>query len=153
MNDEDPYVTPQENPELQDTEIAVAPFVVVEHLRHTRKWVKFCSIMGFTTSVTLVSVCATLLFYMPNKLPYPYTYLLGAFYFILSILFFMPSVKLSQYEKAITKLTITRNMEDLEFAIAHQRLFWKQIAIMIFLIMAIYVSTITISTLVIAYSE
>lgn len=145
---DDPYVPPFVDPVLNNTEKEAAPFVIVEHLRYTRPWVKFCSIIGFTTSLSLICIGALMLFIGSETITAPNNYLLGSFYLILSILFMIPSIKLSHYEKAITKLIITKDLEDLELAIAHQRTFWKNIAIMIFIIMAIYLVTISFSTII-----
>jgi len=147
MNSDDPYSPPLVNLELNCGERETAPILVVEHLKHTRPWVKFCSIIGFTTSFSLVLIGSLMGFVVSESLNYPINYLLGLFYFILAVLFMIPSIKLSHYEKSITKLAITHDLEDLELAIAHQRAFWKHVAIMIFIITAIYLVTITFSTI------
>ena len=72
---------------------------------------------------------------------------------MLAILFFIPSLWLSRYEKSITRLTVSHRIEDLELAIAHQRAFWKQMAMMILVMLVIYLITIAISAVVLLSSR
>ena len=153
----DPYTTSAIDPALDTTTDELAPSVAVEHLKHTRPWVKFCSIIGIFTSISLLIIgslmtlksSSTSTEVIPTQLS---DYLLAVFYFILATLILIPSIRLSRYEKSITRLIITQNLADLELAIAHQRAFWKQLAIMITLIMLIYMITLSFSTMVLLKS-
>ena len=147
MSDHDPYEAPETDPELNSSETETVPIVVLEHLRGTRPWVKFCSITGFVCSFFLIVIAITTLRFTPTQLTSFQTYLVGGFYITLALLFTIPSIRLSHYEKSITRLTMTHHMEDLEIAISHQRAFWKQMALMIFLILLLYLGTITFSTI------
>ena len=124
-----------------------APPVVVEHLIRTRPWVKFCSLAGFIASGFLILIGLLTLRRVIEQLPPYYLLLLGGFYLILAILFIIPSIWLSRYEKSITRLEISRNITDLEQAIAYQRIYWRQMAIMILIILFIYLLTIAISAI------
>lgn len=143
-----PYTSPSVNPELDDQELKTAPPILVEHLRHTRPWVKFCSLVGLVNASALACIGLFILVVTFKNVAIQNNYLLVAFYIILSILFLIPSIGLSRYEKAITRLVITQELTDLEVALFHQRAFWKNIAIMILIIMIIYLVTIVFSTTV-----
>lgn len=74
--------------------------------------------------------------------------MLGVFYLILAGLFIIPSLRLSKYERSITRLVISNRIEDLEQAIAHQRTFWKQMGIMILIMLVLYLITIALSAII-----
>lgn len=147
MENEDPYETPIVDPVIDSHTDDLAPELVIEHLRKMRPWVNFCSIMGYITSFFLIIIAVISLMLSPNRLQAPHSYLFGLFYLILAILFIIPSIRLSQFERAITKLSITKNLEDLEIATAHQGAFWKQAGIMVAVILFIYLVTIAIVSL------
>jgi len=71
----------------------------------------------------------------------------------MATLFIIPSFRLSRYEKSITRLIISNRIEDLEQAIAHQRTFWRQMGIMILMILIIYLFTLTFSAIAILSSK
>ncbi len=149
----DPYETPSVDPDPDCGDHSDAPPVVVEHLRRTRPWVKFCSLAGYITSGFLILIAVFTLRGMLDKYSLPTLILLGSFYLILAILFLIPSLWLSRYEKSITRLDVSNRLEDLEQAIAHQRAFWRQMAIMILLILVIYLITIAFSAVVLLSSR
>ena len=147
MLSDTPYEPPQADPETPFEDSTPVSDVLVEHLRKTRPWVKFCSIVGIVMSFFLLIIALLTLLYTPQIIAETQVYLLSGFYFTLAALFVIPSIKLSHYEKAITRLLITKSGEDIEIAIAHQMIFWKQVALMIFLIFIIYLITVTFSTI------
>lgn len=150
---EDPYTSPQAPPisenwsEQENAEISEAPSIVIEHLRCTRPWVKFCSLAGYVTSTFILVIAMITIQKLSGVIPLIYLLLLGAFYLILAILFSIPSLRLSKYERSILRLVVTSRTEDLELAIAHQRVFWKQMAIMILMILVLYLITIALSAI------
>lgn len=144
----DPYQTPSTVSENLGAEPSITPPLVVEHLCRTRPWVRFCSIAGYVTSGFLVIIAALSLFRMVERLPLLHEFLLGGFYLVLAILFLIPSFYLSRYEKSITHLMISNRIEDLEQALADQRAFWKQMAIMILFLLIMYLLTIAFSAFV-----
>ncbi|MFK7909023.1 MAG: hypothetical protein AB8F34_00315 [Akkermansiaceae bacterium] len=125
-----------------------APPVVVEHLRGTRPWVKFCSLSGYITALFVIIIDVITIRKMLGHFHDHQIILLGVFYLILAILFIIPSIRLSRYEKSITRLTVSNRIEDLEQAIAHQRAFWKQMGIMILITMVLYLITIGLSAVI-----
>ena len=150
---EDPYISPQAPPisenwsEQENAEVSEAPSIVVEHLRCTRPWVKFCSLAGYVTSTFILVIAMITIQKLSGVIPPIYLLLLGAFYLILAVLFSIPSLRLSKYERSILRLVVTSRTEDLELAIAHQRVFWKQMAIMILMILVLYLITIALSAI------
>lgn len=125
-----------------------APPVVVEHLRCTRPWVKFCSLSGYITALFVIVIDIITVRKMLGRFPDHQTALLGVFYLVLAVLFVIPALRLSRYEKSITRLTVSNRIEDLEQAVAHQRAFWKQMGIMILITMVLYLVTIGLSAVI-----
>ena len=148
---ENPYETPhtETTAEVHDgTEKNQVPPVVLEHLRGTRPWVKFCSLSGYITALFIITVDFIVVSKMHPHYPQHQTILLAVFYLVLAILFIIPSLRLSKYEKSITRLSVSNRIEDLEQAIAHQRTFWKQMGIMILILLVLYLVTIAMSAIV-----
>ncbi len=129
------------------------PPVVMEHLRGTRPWVKFCSLAGYITAMFIVIIALITVNKMINYFPFYQTAMLGAFYLIMATLFIIPSLRLSHYEKSITRLMVSNRIEDLEQAIAHQRAFWRQMGIMILILLVIYLFTLAFSAIAILSSQ
>ena len=149
---ENPYTPPESEYEpslTDDLEEKTAPPIAIEHLRGTRPWVRFCSIAGYVTSLFILIISIILTVKVTVFLPTHNTILLGSFYIVLGLLFLIPSIRLSQYERSITRLIVTSRTEDLEQALAHQRAFWKQMAIMILILTVLYLITVTLSALMI----
>ena len=145
----DPYQTPLAHPDKETAELTTVPPLVIEHLRGTRPWVRFCSLTGYIASGFLILIALYTVRMIYDILPLHYSLLLGFFYLIMAILFIFPSIYLSRYEKSITHLTVSHRLEDLEQALADQRAFWKQMAIMILLILTLYLMTIAFSAIAI----
>lgn len=149
--DEDLYKTPSAELSLpvedRDEKNHVPP-VVLEHLRATRPWVKFCSLSGYITALFIFIIDLVMVRMMINHYPIQQTVMLAVFYLVLAGLFIIPSLRLSYYERSITRLTVSNRIEDLELAIAHQRAFWKQMGIMILIILLLYLITVAFSAIV-----
>lgn len=145
----DPYEPPTADPALQSSPDAShspdAPPVVVEHLVHTRPWVKFCSISGYVASAFFIIIGSVSVLNTIKRASLQDQLLLSGTYLILAILFLIPSIWLSIYARSITRLQKSNGIEDLEQAIAHQRTFWRQMAIMILILLAIYLLSIAFS--------
>ena len=150
---EDPYSSPETPPivdsweEKSPTKPGMSPPLVTEHLRGTRPWVKFCSLAGYITAGFTLVIAAITMQVAMHKLSALQLGLLASFYIILAILFIIPSLRLSRYERSITRLMVSERLEDLEQAIAHQRIFWRQMGIMILIIMCLYLLTIIVSAI------
>lgn len=129
------------------------PPVVLEHLRGTRPWVKFCSLSGYIAALFIVVIDIIIVRKMLGQYPIHQTIMMAVFYFVLAGLFVIPSLRLSQYERAITRLTVSQRIEDLEQATAHQRAFWKQMGIMILIILVLYLATVAFSAIVLLSSR
>lgn len=124
------------------------PPVVLEHLRSTRPWVKFCSLSGYITALFIIIIDVLTVKKMLGNFNQTQVILLAFFYFVLAALFIIPSLRLSKYERSITRLIVSNRIEDLELAIAHQRAFWKQMGIMILILLVLYLITISLSAII-----
>ena len=104
-----------------------------------------CSISGFIASAFLILIGLVTLLSIIGQSPLQEQLLLGGAYLIMALLFLIPSIWLSNYAKSITRLRKSKGIEDLEQAIGYQRTFWRQMAIMILIILFIYLLTIAFS--------
>ena len=151
-----PYQPPTSNRGIyalnEDVTHDVSP-VILEHMRATRPWVRFCSLAGYITALFIIVVNLITVRKMIGYFPLYQIILLSSFYLIMANLFIIPSFRLSRYEKSITRLIISNRIEDLEQAIAHQRTFWRQMGIMILMILIIYLFTLTFSAIAILSSK
>jgi predicted neutral ceramidase superfamily lipid hydrolase len=151
-----PYQPPTSNRAIhvlnEDVTHDVSP-VILEHMRATRPWVRFCSLAGYITALFIIVVDLITVRKMIGYFPLYQIILLNSFYLIMAALFIIPSFRLSRYEKSITRLIISNQIEDLEQAIAHQRSFWRQMGIMILMILIIYLFTLTFSAIAILSSK
>ena len=145
----DPYQPPEADLDQVSSDPAFVPPLVIEHLRGTRPWVRFCSLAGYITAGFLILISLLSIRSMIDKWPIHQTILLAGFYWVLAILFIIPSRYLSRYEKSITHLLVSNQLGDLEQALADQRAFWKQMALMILLMLVLYLLTIAYSAIVI----
>jgi len=145
----DPYSPPQlRNHPSSSQENEPSP-VILEHLRKTRPWVKFCSLAGYVSAGFLIVICLFTLQKSLTLWPLLHVVLIGVFYFILATLFTIPSLYLSRYEKSITHLLVSKNLDDLEQALADQRSFWKLMAIMILILLTLYLISLAYSAIII----
>ena len=151
-----PYQPPTSNRGIyalnEDVTHDVSP-VILEHMRATRPWVRFCSLAGYITALFIIVVNLITVRKMIGSFPLYQIILLSSFYLIMATLFIIPSFRLPRYEKSITRLIISNRIEDLEQAIAHQRTFWRQMGIMILMILIIYLFTLTFSAIAILSSK
>lgn len=149
---DDPYQPPtvtHHQPPCESTqESPTVPPLVTEHLRATRPWVRFCSLAGYITSGFLILFALITILKVLDKLPLYQTLMLGGFYLTLSSLFIIPSRYLSRYEKSINHLLVSQRLEDLEQALADQRAFWKQMGLIILVILILYLMTIAFSLVI-----
>ena len=150
------YQTPSAEPCLpvaEHEEKTNVPPVVIEHLKGTRPWVKFCSLSGYVSALFIIIIDLVMVRLMLAHYPLRQTIMLAIFYLILAGLFIIPSLRLSYYERSITRLVVSNRLEDLELAIAHQRAFWKQMGIMILIILLLYLVTVAFSAIVLLSSR
>ncbi|NWK54565.1 hypothetical protein HW115_03010 [Verrucomicrobiaceae bacterium N1E253] len=143
----DPYQPPSTPPLASATQPQEVPLLVIQHLHGTRPWVRFCSLAGYVAAVFLLLIGALTIHRMLNISPLSHLILLAGFFIILALLFAIPCYYLSRYEKSITHLHVSHQLEDLEQALADQRAFWRQMAIMILIILIIYLITIALSAI------
>jgi hypothetical protein len=113
---------------------------VLSTLRETQPWVRFLSVLGFICSVLMVFVgslgfLATLLAGARQGLVATFVPLV---YIPLGIIYFIPSLFLFRYASRINAMWTTRNMRQLEDALAAQKSFWKYVGILAIAVIALY---------------
>ena len=110
---------------------------MVAHLRATRPWVIFISILGFLGSGLMVFVGLVLVL-MGNWVPDEDLggidgAFIGVFYMLMSLLYFIPSVFLWKYGSAISRLLNRGGDVHMEQALRSQKLVWQLVGITILL--------------------
>jgi len=144
----DPYSTsaysavpehPSGNPSAVDS-------TVILMLQQTRPWVRLCSVIGFIgTGLILLGAVAMVISGVVagsrsrGGMPFAgVTFLLGALYAVMGLLYLFPSLKLWRYGTAIANLSYSASLDDLIRALDQQRSFWKFVGIMVCVILGIY---------------
>ena len=123
---------------------------VLDHLRGTKPWVRFISVLGFICAALLVLVG---LFMMAiggmgsaipgmEKLGKGFGVLLGGLYFLAALVYVFFSIPLYRYASAIQSMVQSRSTGALEQALAHQRSFWRRVGITTLVLLCIYVAAI-----------
>lgn len=105
---------------------------MVESMRATKPWTKLVAILGFIGVGFMVLVGLGVMAFggfFPAQQGAP-PVILGLFYLVFSVLYFMPAFYLYRYASAIGRFLETSGTGDLESAFSHQRSFWKFVGIM-----------------------
>ena len=139
--------SPYQTPGSYDPAPAAAGEVsatAIHFLVRTRKWVRFCSVMGFIGAAFLVlaAISMMLVTSMAGSLSgvrgAGFGVGLGSFYLILAALYIYPSIRLWQYASSISRLETSRDSFSLEAALDKQRSFWKFVRIMVIITVVFY---------------
>lgn len=110
----------------------------IDALTRTKPWVRFCSVVGFvlTGAMILIGIGMTASMSM-IQLPQTaggaamaWIKYMGYFYIALSIIYFIPSLKLWKYGSSIRNLIFSQSTDHLEAALQQHRIFWKFVSIM-----------------------
>ncbi|HEX4959264.1 MAG TPA: DUF5362 family protein [Thermoanaerobaculia bacterium] len=117
----------------------------IEHLRRTKPWVRFLSVMCFIGSALLV-VFGLLLAVMGSALPAMFGgssnpiggLSLGIVYLLLALLYIFPGLYLWRYANAIDSLVRYPQSLTLEEAMKHQTAFWRFVGILSAVMLVIY---------------
>lgn len=117
----------------------------VQALRGTRPWVLFLAILGILATVLMllagVGMFAVQGFTgtMPSSsMTAGMLQLMAVAYMVFGFLYVYPTIKLFKYSGAISALSRTGDVRDLERALDHQRGFWKFAGIMAILAIIAY---------------
>ncbi len=107
---------------------------MIESLEKTRPWVRLVSVLGFLSSA-LMGLGAILVLVFATMLPDMDIGVAGAgaiaiIYFVMAVIYFIPSLFLSQYASQISALRAAEDrVPPLESALELQKSFWRYIGI------------------------
>jgi len=150
---DNPYTASATNPSLQ-TQGAVTQSIL-ESLRGTKPWVRFCSILGFIFTGLIFlgalfmglggSMMSSSMGDVGGGTPFAAMSVgISLVYVVMGFLYLFPSIKLWKFGSRIADLMSSQSTEDLEAAIDAQRSFWKLIGIMLAVFIALYIAIIGI---------
>ncbi|MBK1825995.1 DUF5362 family protein [Haloferula rosea] len=151
---DNPYAASPSDPSLQ-SHAGVTP-AMVEALRATKPWIRFCAILGFicTGFIFLAAlfmglgggVMATSLGSSSSSGgAMPFAAMSAVFsivYVLMGLLYLFPSIKLWKYGSRIAELMSSQSSQDLEAALDAQRSFWKLVGILLAVFIALYIAVI-----------
>ncbi len=118
--------------------IPVTP-LMIEHLRATKPWVRFISILMFI-SVGFMFLAGLAMMFMPSPMGGRMTGMgaIGILYFVLGGLYRAPAFFLYQYASAIQDLLRGGGDVAMETALGSQKSFWRFSGILTLVIICIY---------------
>lgn len=156
---ENPYAASPSDPSLQ-TQGGVTNSMI-ESLRATKPWVRFCSILGFIlTGLIFLGALfmglggGLMASSLDSSAGMPFAGLsvvASMIYIVMGLLYLFPSVKLWKYGNRIADLMSSGASQDLEAALDAQRSFWKLIGIMIAIFIALYIAVIAVVVVIGAF--
>lgn len=156
---ENPYAATSADPLVQSHGGVTA--TMVEALRATKPWVRFCSILGFIlTGLIFLGALfmglggGLMASSMGDSSGMPFAGLsvgISIVYMLMGLLYLFPSLKLWKYGSCINDLLSSQSTQDLEAALDAQRSFWKLVGIMIAVFIALYIALIAIVVVVGAF--
>lgn len=115
--------------------------LIASHLRATRPWVLFLSILGFILCglIVLAAMAMTLVgFVTGGPFGAGFGMVISLLYVAFGALYFVPAWLLFSYAGAIKQFVDTRQNTDLERALGKQKSFWKFVGIMTLVVMCLY---------------
>jgi hypothetical protein len=124
----------------------------VQALRETRPWVLFLAILASigTGLMLLAGLMAILGGAMAGAsagvggAPMGIFAIMGLFYLLFAVLYLYPIIKLYKYSGAISRLSRTGAVRDLEDALRQQKGFWKFLGIVTLVVIALYIVAIVL---------
>lgn len=101
---------------------------MINHMRSTKLWTKFLSIMGFIMAGFMVIMGVFIIFagnlFTKGASP-GLTIFMGIFYVLFSIFYIIPSLYLFKFASALNRFLSDRKDAEMEAAISYQKSFWK----------------------------
>jgi hypothetical protein len=142
---------PQSPPAFQGGQ-GVSP-MIIETLTRTRGWVRFFSILGFIACGLLALGGLGIVMLGESTFGSGYGYgpdrgtliLIGLLYLGGAVLYFYPSLRLTQYANRISTLEQSHSEQDLLSALEMQRSFWAMVGIMAIVTISIYLLVIVVA--------
>ncbi|MED5586511.1 MAG: DUF5362 family protein [Verrucomicrobiota bacterium] len=127
--------------------------MLIKTLTRTRGWVRFFSILGFIACGLLALAGLGIVMVGESSFGSGYGYgpdrgtliLIGLLYLGGAVLYFYPSLRLTQYANRITTLEQSHSEQDLLSALEMQRSFWAMVGIMAIVTISIYLLVIVVA--------
>jgi Na+/melibiose symporter-like transporter len=125
---------------------------MIEHLRATKPWVRFLSIMGFIGSglMLLAGLVMPVLGTLNDELGGWASAGFGILYVAFAVVYVFPSLFLWRYASAIGVLVSTRGIREMELALSHQKSFWRFFGIMSLVMVCLYALGMLVALCVVA---
>jgi hypothetical protein len=120
---------------------------IKEQLERTQPWMRFLGIMS-CISLVLMALAGVLFLILGGVALAGHKsspqgpgvfFAMGAFYFVLSIVYIFPTILLLRAAKFIRQLTLSNSPDDAVSSLDNQRKLWKFFGITVIIIMVIYV--------------
>ncbi len=125
---------------VQDPGLPSVTAVMLAHLRATRPWVRFVSVVGFVMVGMLIVVAILMvgLGTFRHGLGALGGAALGLLYLLIALLYVFPSLFLARYATAIRAFERARDSSSLEAALAAQKSFWRFVGILTLVVLCFY---------------
>ena len=126
-----PYQAPQTTAGSTETHSLVGVSVtttMIEHLRKTRPWVRFISVLGFISIglIGLAAVSMTLgVLFTGSLYEIGVMFIPGVLYVGALVIYFISTLHLHRYASSLKKLLAEGGIKALEDALGYQKSFWK----------------------------
>lgn len=139
MNNEMNSIHPYHNHQMTSENFSVTP-LMIQHLRATKPWVRFISVMMFIMGGLVILAGFFMMFMpsMPGMRGAGFGFGIGIVYFLLGFLYIVPGYLLGQYASAINKLLLGGGDVAMEDALGSQKSFWRFVGILTLVLMCIY---------------
>lgn len=133
-------VSPYQNQTDSLSNIPVTP-LMIDHLRATKPWVRFMSIMsfigaGFMVLVGLGLIVLSMVPGMPSN--FGFGPLLGVIYILFAAVYIVPAYFLHQFASSIRNLLNGGGDVAMETALASQKSFWRFVGILTLVFICLY---------------
>lgn len=126
--------------------IPVTP-LMIEHLRATKPWVRFMSIMSFIGAglMVLLGLFMILMPIAPGMKGFGVGPIVGLIYIAMAAIYIAPAVFLHRFASAIGDLMVGGGDVALEAALGSQKSFWRFVGILTLVVVCIYALIIVVA--------
>lgn len=117
--------------------VPVTP-LMIEHLRATKPWVRFMSIMMFILSGLIFLGGLAMMFMPTGSSGFGLGPLVGIIYFVMGGLYLVPAFFLHQFASSINDFLNGGGDSAMENALGSQKSFWRFVGILTLVVICIY---------------
>jgi hypothetical protein len=113
---------------------------MVQHLRNTKPWVRFLSILAFVGSGLMIVGAFFMLLAgtVSREFGAGLGLLMAFFYLLFAVLYIYPSLMLFKYASSIQSLVRDRNPRGMTDALRYQSAFWRFAGILAVVVLCVY---------------